>query len=503
MRKLYSLLYISLIILFVGSSCSEMDDPIIKIKDKEPNKHKHVNDWIYENMVTSYLWNNDIPKEPDYSLKPDLFFESILSDKDKSKDGYRFSWIDDNTDSSEGAVSATNSSDIGFEYTRITYRNSNAQHFLVFYPKKGSDAYSKGIKRGNIITAVDGKDITNNNYKTILSGSKSKTLTIEDWVYNNQKEEYELTIKDITIKMESDFAESPVYLDSVYTINDKKIGYLVYNFFATGETEESHEYDEELMQTLANMKPKKNVEMEMVLDLRYNGGGKVSTAIALASALVKERSTENILAIAEYNDLLQKKYKKDTKNEHFIDYFIDKIEYKNGGKEIVVPALNLPRLYVLVSRYSASASEFVINGLKPYMDVILIGETTYGKNVGSWKIVDEKDTENNWSLQPITVKFYNSERKSDFVNGFIPDFEVDEFISLPFVEFGNTEDPLLGLALDLIIGAKKRSLYKSKQIDTYPKMIEIEGSSSLLNDRSRFEMYDDVRSKSIKSSFIN
>ena len=260
---------------------------------------------------------------------------------------------------------------------------------------------------------------------------------------------------------------------------------MVYNFFATGETDDSHEYDELLMETLARIKAKGATEM--ILDLRYNGGGAVSTAIALASALVKDRSTKDVLAKAEYNDLLQREYKEN-------HYFIDKIKF--GRKEIPVPALNLPRLYVLVTRYSASASEFIINGLKPYMDVILIGETTYGKNVGSWNISDKDDPKNNWSLQPITVKFYNSEGKSDFSNGFTPDFGVDEFETLRLVEFGNTEDPLLSIAINQITGnaLQTRSLGTPK-VATQPNMFEVKGSNSIMKDRRRFEMYDDVRSR--------
>ncbi len=487
MRKLYSLLSISLIVLFVASSCSDKDLPIVDKPNEESNDNKHVNDWIYENMVTSYYWTNDIPKKPDFSLKPDLFFESLLSNKDRSKDGYRFSWIDEDSDSSESPVSATNSNDIGFEYIRVTHENSNIEYFLVLYPKKGSDAYSKGVNRGRFITAVNGKEITNNNSATILSGTEDKTLTMADFIYDTKTKEYNLTRgEDITIQIEKDFAEKPVYMDSVYTnFGDKKIGYMVYNFFANGETVDSHEYDELLMETLARIKAKGATEM--ILDLRYNGGGPVSTAIALASALVKDRSTKDVLAKAEYNDLLQREYKEN-------HYFIDKIKF--GRKEIPVPALNLPRLYVLVSRYSASASEFIINGLKPYMDVILIGETTYGKNVGSWNISDKDDPKNNWSLQPITVKFYNSEGKSDFSNGFTPDFGVDEFETLRLVEFGNTEDPLLSIAINQITGnaLQTRSLGTPK-VATQPNMFEVEGSNSIMKDRRRFEMYDDVRNR--------
>ena len=293
--------------------------------------------------------------------------------------------------------------------------------------------------------------------------------------------------------MVKNFAETPVYLDSVYSIADKKIGYMVYNFFATGKTNMSHEYDELLMNKLANIKAKGATEM--VLDLRYNGGGSVSTAIALASALVKDRNTKNVLVTAEYNALVDSELKKEDGVNYNKDFFIDKIE----GTNIVVPALNLPRLYVLVTGGSASASELIINGLKPYMEVILIGETTYGKNVGSISIYEEKDPKNKWGMQPIIVKYYNSNGESEFTAGFPPNFEVDEFETLRLVDFGNTEDPLLSVALNQITGgAQTRSMRINRQIATTSKMNEVDGTNSIMLDKSKFEMYDDVRGESIK-----
>ena len=561
MRKIYSLLTITLIVLFVATSCSEKDDPIVErgklvsatfspatkkftlkyskgpsetvdaIIDNSVNPptasatlnngvaiyvndatvegdasigslsgYNYVNDWIYEEMNIYYLWNNLIPKKPDFSLNPNMFFKSLLNKYNAATnpEGDRFSWIEENYVDLLGSLSGIKSDEIGFEYILVGLNEARTQFYaLVTYPKKGTDAYEKGINRGRFITAVDGKDITSSNYRSIFSGTGSKTLSMADFKYNSLSNSYNLTpASDIKIQMEKGFAEIPVYMDSVYTINNTKIGYMVYNFFATDRGDDSHDYDRLLMDRLASIKSKGATEM--VLDLRYNGGGRVSTAIALASALVKERSTENILVTAEYNDIVHTSYKRQYGSNYNKDYFIDKIEDTN----IEIPALNLPRLYVLVTGGSASASEFVINGLKPYMDVILIGETTYGKNVGSISIYEENDPKNKWGMQPIVVKYYNSNGESEFTAGFEPDIEIDEFdaLNLRLVDFGDTEDPLLGAALNEIAGsgAKTRSMGISKQIVTNPRMIEIENSNSIYIDKSRFEMIDDTRGDKIK-----
>jgi C-terminal processing protease CtpA/Prc len=561
MRKIYSLLTITLIVLFVATSCSEKDDPIVErgklvsatfspatkkftlkyskgpsetvdaIIDNSVNPptasatlnngvaiyvndatvegdasigslsgYNYVNDWIYEEMNIYYLWNNLIPKKPDFSLNPNMFFKSLLNKYNAATnpEGDRFSWIEENYVDLLGSLSGIKSDEIGFEYILVGLNEARTQFYaLVTYPKKGTDAYEKGINRGRFITAVDGKDITSSNYRSIFSGTGSKTLSMADFKYNSLSNSYNLTpASDIKIQMEKGFAEIPVYMDSVYTINNTKIGYMVYNFFATDRGDDSHDYDRLLMDRLASIKSKGATEM--VLDLRYNGGGRVSTAIALASALVKERSTKNILVTAEYNDIVHTSYKRQYGSNYNKDYFIDKIEDTN----IEIPALNLPRLYVLVTGGSASASEFVINGLKPYMDVILIGETTYGKNVGSISIYEENDPKNKWGMQPIVVKYYNSNGESEFTAGFEPDIEIDEFdaLNLRLVDFGDTEDPLLGAALNEIAGsgAKTRSMGISKQIVTNPRMIEIENSNSIYIDKSRFEMIDDTRGDKIK-----
>lgn len=558
MIKLYSLLSITLIALFVVTSCSEKDDQII-VKGKltsasySPSSNKftleysngstktvnaiidnstvppsasatlengafisvsdasiegkatignvsdfkYVNDWIFEEMNVYYFWNDLIPKKPDFGVKPEKFFDSLLNKYNKTSNpqGDRFSWIQEDYADLLGSLSGVSSDEIGFDYAFAWANQAQTKLYaIITYPKLVSDAYKKGIERGRVITAVDGKDITNSNYRNIFSGTGSKTLSMADFIYNNQTDRYALTSSgDVKIQMERNYAENPVYLDSVYSINGKEIGYLVYNFFATGKGKTTHEYDQLLMNTLAKFKAKGATEM--VLDLRYNGGGAVSSAIALSSALVKNRSTDNILVTAEYNDIVDNALKQEQGANYNKDFFIDKI----AGTNIQVPTLDLLRLYVLVTGGSASASEFVINGLKPYMEVILVGETTYGKNVGSISIYEENDPKNKWGMQPIIVKYYNSKGESDFTAGFKPNFEVDEFDYLPLVKFGNLEDPLLNVAINHITGnnIRSRSL-DTPRTATTPNMIEVKGSNSIFKDKTRFEMLDDVRGDEIK-----
>jgi C-terminal processing protease CtpA/Prc len=392
-------------------------------------------------------------------------------------------------------LSGVSSDEIGFEYIFAWADQAKTHYYaLVLYPKQGTDAEAKGIDRGRFITKINEQNITPQNYKELFSGTGTKRLSMADWVYYpNEQRFYLQDSGDVTIQMHSNYAENPVYKDSVYSINNKKIGYLVYNFFARDRGDDSYDYDKLLMSRLDALKAQG--ANEMVLDLRYNSGGAVSSAIALASALVKNRSTSNVLTTSQYNSIVHNSLLKEYGANYNKDYFIDKID----GTTISIPALNLPRLYVLTSGWTASASEFVINGLRPYMDVILIGETTYGKNVGSISIYEENDPKNKWGMQPIVVKYFNSKGESDFTAGFTPNYEVDEFADLFLYDFGNTNDPLLGKAISLITGQTLSTRASAISTPFRSSQVDERTSIKLRHNRHRFEMNDDVRGEEIRN----
>lgn len=476
------------------TDASTSGDAVISTPDVVSN-NKYVNGWIYDNMSIYYLWNENLSKNPNYSLNPGSFFNSILYEYNATTnpEGDRFSWIQEDYVELLNDLSGVSSDEIGFEYIFAWADQAKTHYYgLVLYPKQGTDAETKGINRGRFVTKVDDQNITPQNYKTLFGGTGTKKLSMADWSYNSTTSTYSLQNSgDVTIQMHSNYAENPVYKDSVYTINNKKIAYLVYNFFARDKGDDSYDYDKLLMNHLDALKTQ-GVN-EMVLDLRYNSGGAVSSAIALASALVKNRSTSNVLTTSQYNSIVHNSLLKEYGANYNKDYFIDKVD----GTTISIPALNLPRLYVLTSGWTASASEFVINGLRPYMDVILIGETTYGKNVGSISIYEENDPRNKWGMQPIVVKFFNSEGKSDFTAGFTPNYEIDEFADLYLYDFGDTNDPLLGKAISLITGATKAT--RSIRTATPFRSSQVDKKATLnMQERHRFDLQDDVRGDDIR-----
>ncbi|HEX8059712.1 MAG TPA: S41 family peptidase, partial [Cyclobacteriaceae bacterium] len=109
------------------------------------------------------------------------------------------------------------------------------------------------------------------------------------------------------------------------------------------------------------------------------------------------------------------------------------------------------QVYVLTGSRTASASELIINGLKPFMDVFLVGGKTIGKNVGSITIYNENDPNNKWGMQPIVTKLLNNAGQSDYTNGFTPQIQSDDN-SLYLYPLGDPREVLLGKAITQITG---------------------------------------------------
>ncbi|HEX7411404.1 MAG TPA: hypothetical protein VF298_04610, partial [Bacteroidales bacterium] len=152
-----------------------------------------------------------------------------------------------------------------------------------------------------------------------------------------------------------------------------------------------------------------------------------------------------------------------------IENFTDKIEKTTTTAETPINTLNLSKLYVLTSDNTASASETLINGLLPHMEIFNVGINTAGKYVASvtikdWDANGNVNPNDKWAMQPIVVKIANSNGVSDFVDGLIPDFVAEEDIA-NLMPFGNENETLLKAVLNNIKGLPQtRSTLKSKEL---------------------------------------
>ena len=433
--KYYLVLLLTALMFF--TSCDEDDKLSEEEKEKKEQEEllKEVNAWIYEVMDEIYLWEEHLPKEiTDNTQDPEDYFESILY-----KDEDRFSVIVSDYNELISSLNGV-TKEGGYEF-RLVGGANNAVYAIVLYVKENSPAASAGLKRGEVITAINDVAMTETNYQNVLEKlDENHTLSIAT-VNNSGNLSSKGTISINVVE----YSENPIFMYKVITKDTKKIGYLVYNFFSNGEAGDN--YDAAVDAVFADFKAK-GVN-ELILDLRYNSGGSIKSATNLASLIAPNVGIADVFYMNQFNDLLTAYYKQEGEDTN--GYFLSKADNIGGS---------LSKIYVLCGRYTASASELVINGLKPYMDVELIGMTTYGKNVGSVPVDDPDNEDNKYGMLPIILKISNSEGFSDYGKGFTPDVEINELETkyMPLKPLGDESEPLLAQAIATIVGLPARTL---------------------------------------------
>lgn len=377
-------------------------------KDENPKPSRndsYINTWILENMRAYYLWNDGLPQQANTSQDPETYFASLLDDED------RFSWIQENYEELLNSLQGINK-ESGFEFVLYAVPNSSDVIAQITYVKPASPAETAGLRRGDVISAINGTTLTTSNYRDKLGDlKKDHTLRYRPLLIEEQNFGPEATASLKVVQ----YSENPNYLFRVINAGDHKIGYYVYNFFATGPGEGS-EYDDQMDDIFSIFKTEGITDL--VLDFRFNSGGSEVSAKNLASLIAPNVTSEDLFFQREYNDGLMEEIISDPElGEEFLKaYFADKAS--NIGSQ-----LSNNRVYILTSSRTASASELIINGLLPYMDVFLIGDVTYGKNVGSISIYEENEPRNTYGMQPIVVKVYNRDNSSDYSDGFEPNIE--------------------------------------------------------------------------------
>jgi len=244
-----------------------------------------------------------------------------------------------------------------------------------------SPAGKAGIHRGWQVIKINGSsNITTNNADFIIKNIYESTATSVTF------KKPDASIETIALT-EGHYTEKPVYLDTVYTIGSKKIGYLVFNSFLGDEAKVGTEF-----QRVFTNFTKQSVN-DVVVDLRYNGGGYVSIQQKLADYLVSTAANGGVMMKQQYNDS-NKQYNETT-------YFRK------------IGTLNMNRIYFIVSSSTASASELLINNLKPYMDVRLVGpQHTHGKPVGFFPI-----PVGDWYIFPVSFRSVNKNNEGNYFDG--------------------------------------------------------------------------------------
>jgi carboxyl-terminal processing protease len=465
--------------LFGLQSCDDIDDTDVPVYD-----------FIYKGLNLYYLWLPDVPEladnrfsnqqELNYFLQaystPEELFRSLLYRPGRSD---RFSVIFSDYNVLENAlqgVTKSNGVEFGLVYTDASETTVVG---YVRYILPGTDAATKNIQRGDIFYAVNGTPLTATNYQSLL-GADTYTLnlaTVSGGVVTPTGEDVQLT--------KAQYSENPVYTTQVFTEGSHTIGYLMYNGFYSN-------YDTDLNNAFGQLAAQ-NIN-DLVLDLRYNSGGSVRTATYLGSMITGQYAGQ-VFSKQQWNPKIQAYYESNSP-ESLVETFATQLT--NGAP---INSLNLRRIYILTSASTASASELIINCLRPYIDVVVIGDMTTGKNVGSITLYDSPDfsrenreTSHRYAMQPIVLKTLNKQGYGDYDTGLRPGTLLKENIS-NLGTIGDRNEPLLATAIGQITGMGRRlrapenefkQLRDSKNINRFGTEMYIEtpppGSINLLKN---------------------
>ncbi|WP_297338548.1 S41 family peptidase [Algoriphagus sp.] len=413
-------------------SCQTTDDPT-------PNPQSDpVKEAIFSTMQEWYFWNQELPNQittANYSTNEELLEDILFKPLD------RFSYLTTQDAFQNAFVGRNAGHGFGFAF------NSEERLFLTFVFEE-SPAGKDGWQRGWEIIEINDKPITE--YQTGSGGYDFQLGAPDPGISNTFT--FKLPDGSTTTRtnIKAEYQSNSVLHQEVIEIGDKTVGYWVYQSF----------------KATAGLSPTRSVEVEasmdfftqegideLIIDLRYNGGGSVAVAEQILNYLIQPANSGRLMYTNKLNE--------------------DKTSFNDSENFSKLGSLNLNRLIFITSRGSASASELVINSLNPYMDLVLIGDNTFGKPVGSFPLSRYNRTlaDNDVELVPITFATANAEGEAEYFEGFPADFEVGDS---PQFAWGDPQDFRLAAALQFIqngtISGRMRSTFfqpKWEMIDAF------------------------------------
>ena len=477
------LLKVSLLLFIALSFTNCFED-----RDDNAVTASEINDFVWKGMNAIYLYKDEIPdlandrfnSNEEYAnylnsfSSPEELFESLIFERETVD---RFSVIIPDYIAFEQQLSGTSVSN-GLEFNFYFKPGSTTEVFgIIRLVLNNSVADNLGLQRGQIFDAIDDIPLTESNLGSLLNQS-TYTLNFATYNDNGTEEVADDIIESTTDSIELTkqvYTENPVHQTEIINVDGENVGYLVYNGFNSN-------FNAQLNAAFADFQA--NNVQELILDLRYNPGGSVTSAVFLGS-MITGQFTGDIYSKLVYNSDLQ------DFNTEFP--FVDNIE----GTPI--NSLNLNKVYVLTTSRSASASELVINSLGAYIDVVQIGDATTGKTQASITIYDSPDLSPNdinprhtYAMQPLVANSINVNDVAVPFSGLPADISIIES-PRNFGILGDVNEPLLAAAIADIQGAGRFSFPSAefRSINTDMNVKPFEESllldSDQIFDRKEFE----------------
>ncbi|WP_158800526.1 S41 family peptidase [Pedobacter sp. L105] len=453
--------------------------------------------FLYAKQI--YLWNDAIP---DYATFNPRKYSSKSLDLDNYNDelyaisqlkinpltnqpyeyygdGFpKYSFIDDLTQANPSASANLKSADVDTEgngndvgIRPIYYlEGSTSGAYILFitavYP--GSPAAAAGVQRGWVITSVNGTAVVGKDYDTehaaIDAAIAGNSVTISGYNYVDN-------VPFTKTLAKASYKSSPVYASSVITRSGTKIGYLAFARFSA-LTNSDAPSDVNLDPVFSNFSGQGITDL--VVDLRYNGGGYINTAEYLADLIAPSSVAGKKMYSEIYNATMQAGKATILANQPALGSD-GKVQYKNGSSGAIYtladesyattdPSNNasftkkgslntITNVVFIVSGNTASAAELLINVLRPYVNVQIVGSTTYGKPVGFFPIV----LQNRYQVYMSLFQTENANGFGGYYSGFvpagtgtfgIPGIAMDDDPTYPF---GDEREADLSASLNLLV----------------------------------------------------
>ena len=474
---------LGMLLLFFCYSCYDDLDDVL-----HPSSQLEIKNFIWSAMNNFYLYKEEVPElandkfrtqeELDeflnkFSSPEALFNDALIAPQDE------FSFLVNDYVALEKSLDGINVSN-GMQYGLVRYPSTSSKVLgYVRYVLPNTSAEEKGIERGTLFNTVDGVQLTVDNFSRLL-----EPATYNIGLAEVAEEEILPTGETITLTKE-EYASNPVYIAKVIETANSTVGYLMYTAF-TGS------FDSVLNDTFGIFKAEGVTDL--ILDLRYNSGGSVASAVDLGSMITGQFNGE-IFYTEQWNEENQE-YLLAVQPESLINRFNSTIS--TGA---AINNLGLDKVYVITTLRTASASELLINGLNPYIDVVQIGENTRGKFQASITVYDSPDFRrraanpgHTYAVQPLIYKTLNAAGVTDYFDGLPPDIEQPEDIFKLGI-LGDVNEPLLQTALDQISGRHQQSTKQRLR-----RVYEVVGESGM-NEPSYLNMYTEGEFHDISFSF--
>ena len=314
--------------------------------------------------------------------------------------------------------------------TEEAFKDNDNAYLYVKMVDVNSPAYVAGIRRGDRIMSINGKTNydwnTQNgqNFQGLYQALSSSSMSVK-W-RNTSSVDNEKTI------VSSSYNFNPILSNKVFTVGDKKVGYLAFSSFVNVNNGGSYTQAYYNFENIFNTFEAEGIN-SLIVDLRYNGGGAVLTAEYMADRLVPSAANKKLMYSYKVNTVLGEDWGWKEEGESFAPVYFS----KRGGLEI-------PTVYFLVTSATASASELLINSLAPYMNVQIIGpEKTYGKPVGFFGL-DMGRGRATGEIYVTSFQMFNADNYGDYFAGLSPQKVArEDFLK----DFGDVEEGLIAEAL--------------------------------------------------------